>query len=496
MCEGGELFHRIVRLTYFSEDLSRHCIRQVAEGIRYLHEEKGIVHRDIKPENLLFEPIPFMERMSPLPPQQPVDGDEPKEDEGEYVEGYGGGGIGQVKIADFGLSKVVWDSSTRTPCGTVGYTAPEIVRDERYSKSVDMWALGCVLYTLLCGFPPFYDESIQVLTEKVARGQYTFLSPWWDTISDAAKDLISHLLCIDPNERYTIDQFFEHSWMKENVPRTITNEKQTHAYREVKEEAGDDDDDEETPDSSTTTTTTDTDDEVKTDAGPAAASMTPSAPRNIPTATPPGACAPAPPPPNSGRRIFSPSITSMKEMFDVSYAVQRIAEEKPRRKKNLSSTDNARAMFAKALNADDEEDTNDEDMLNQRLRQQNKNMADLQQQNGGERTLQDEEMEEVRAQLDKALAIRDSSTQLAPPPSQEKGNKLLAKATQQKRSNKLFELSIDNSTIIGRRRKPITPPAENNSIDNDSNTTTTTNDDTTITTSTTASTAASNDIKG
>lgn len=70
-----------------------------------------------------------------------------------------------------------------TPCGTVGYTAPEIVKDERYSKSVDMWALGCVLYTLLCGFPPFYDESIHVLTEKVAKGYYTFLSPWWDDIS-------------------------------------------------------------------------------------------------------------------------------------------------------------------------------------------------------------------------------------------------------------------------------------------------------------------------
>lgn len=70
-----------------------------------------------------------------------------------------------------------------TPCGTVGYTAPEIVKDERYTTSVDMWALGCVLYTLECGFPPFYDESINVLTEKVAKGYYTFLAPWWDDIS-------------------------------------------------------------------------------------------------------------------------------------------------------------------------------------------------------------------------------------------------------------------------------------------------------------------------
>lgn len=110
-----------------------------------------------------------------------------------------------------------------TPCGTVGYTAPEIVKDERYSKSVDMWALGCVLYTLLCGFPPFYDESINVLTEKVARGYYTFLSPWWDDISASAKDLITHLLCVDPAQRYTIDEFLEHPWIK-NTPAPASPE--------------------------------------------------------------------------------------------------------------------------------------------------------------------------------------------------------------------------------------------------------------------------------
>lgn len=135
--------------------------------------------RDIKPENILFDAIPIIP--SKVRKTRPYD--EEKEDEGEFLPGIGGGGIGRVKIADFGLSKIVWNEETMTPCGTVGYTAPEIVKDERYSKSVDMWALGCVLYTLLCGFPPFYDESINVLTEKVARGYYTFLSPWWDDIS-------------------------------------------------------------------------------------------------------------------------------------------------------------------------------------------------------------------------------------------------------------------------------------------------------------------------
>ncbi|GJJ15637.1 MAPK-activated protein kinase Srk1 [Clathrus columnatus] len=214
LMEGGELFHQIVKLTYFSENLSRHVILQVAEGIRFLHEECGVVHRDIKPENLLFERIPI--RPSKIPQKRSYD--EEKEDEGEFTPGVGGGGIGRVKIADFGLSKIVWNEETMTPCGTVGYTAPEIVKDERYSKSVDMWALGCVLYTLLCGFPPFYDESINVLTEKVARGYYTFLSPWWDDISASAKDLIKHLLCVDPSERYTIDEFLTHPWILGSAP--------------------------------------------------------------------------------------------------------------------------------------------------------------------------------------------------------------------------------------------------------------------------------------
>ncbi|KAI2630181.1 CAMK/CAMK1 protein kinase [Hypomontagnella submonticulosa] len=223
LAPGGELFHQIVRLTYFSEELSRHVIVQVAKALEYLHEEKGVVHRDIKPENILFSPIPFVPSKNPKPKQA---GDEDKVDEGEFIKGVGAGGIGRIKIADFGLSKIVWDKETMTPCGTVGYTAPEIVKDERYSKSVDMWALGCVLYTLLCGFPPFYDESIEVLTEKVAKGQYTFLSPWWDDISQSAQDLISHLLTVDPDARYTIKEFLSHPWVQGSGPTPRDEKKQ------------------------------------------------------------------------------------------------------------------------------------------------------------------------------------------------------------------------------------------------------------------------------
>jgi len=150
LAPGGELFHQIVRLTYFSEDLSRHVIVQVAKALEYLHEEMGVVHRDIKPENILFSPIPFVPSKAPKP-RQP--GDEDKVDEGEFIPGVGAGGIGRIKIADFGLSKIVWDKQTMTPCGTVGYTAPEIVKDERYSKSVDMWPSVVCSTRYFAGFP-------------------------------------------------------------------------------------------------------------------------------------------------------------------------------------------------------------------------------------------------------------------------------------------------------------------------------------------------------
>ncbi|KAI0217248.1 MAPK-activated protein kinase Srk1 [Massospora cicadina] len=217
LVSGGELFNKIISHVYFSEPLACHIISQVAAGIAYLHREQGVVHRDIKPENILFEPIDIIHDPEPYI-SQGYAVHEGREGEGYIVEGVGGAGIGRIKIADFGLSKRVLDSSTMTPCGTVGYTAPEIVKDEKYSYSVDMWALGCVLYTLLCGFPPFYDEDINVLTEKVARGYFEFLSPWWDGISASAKDLVSRLLAVSPVKRYTAETFFSHPWTRAYGP--------------------------------------------------------------------------------------------------------------------------------------------------------------------------------------------------------------------------------------------------------------------------------------
>ncbi|KAJ1663238.1 MAPK-activated protein kinase Srk1 [Coemansia sp. RSA 1813] len=207
---GGELFDRVLQLTYLSERLARHVIIQVAEAVQYLHAN-GIVQRDLKLENVVFEPIPVVS--SGVKEKQRQGDTAEKMEEGIFVPGVGGGGIGRVKLIDFGLSKVVWNQATHTPCGTTGYAAPEVVRDELYTKSVDMWGLGCMLYAMVCGFPPFYDEDVKVLTRKVALGQYEFLSPWWDGVNPQIKHLVSKLLELDPARRYTIQDFMRHPWI-------------------------------------------------------------------------------------------------------------------------------------------------------------------------------------------------------------------------------------------------------------------------------------------
>ena len=414
--EGGELFHQIVKLTYFSENLSRHVILQVAEGIRYLHEERGVVHRDIKPENLLFERIPIVPSKHPI--HRPYD--EEKEDEGEFRPGVGGGGIGRIKIADFGLSKIVWDQSTMTPCGTVGYTAPEIVKDEKYSKSVDMWALGCVLYTLLCGFPrmssfqpaegvtltrtAFYDESINVLTEKVARGYYTFLSPWWDDISSSAKDLITHLLCVDPSQRYTIDEFLAHPWIRESPAPAPVPTANANAGLRVPSQA--------------------------------------QAPLDSPLLASVRA---------ANREGRSPGIGALKEAFDVTYAVHRMEEEGARRRAYNGPGGAGERGFLQGLNEEDEEEDKDHQIEEARRKH-------------GEAVARQIEEHRGRAAANAAAGIKEQPvTHYA---GRGGANRREAEAVlyegragQRDRgrggSKAPFELDIGNSTLLGRRKKPV-----------------------------------------
>ncbi|KAG1055920.1 hypothetical protein G6F43_002158 [Rhizopus delemar] len=441
LCEGGELFHQIVRLTYLSEDLSRHCIYQVADGIRYLHEEKGIVHRDIKPENLLFVPIDFMERDTPLSINE---FDEPKEDEGKFVEGVGGGGIGQVKIADFGLSKVIWDQQTRTPCGTVGYTAPEIVNDERYSMSVDMWALGCVLYTLLCGFPPFYDESISILTEKVARGRYTFLSPWWDTISDEAKDLITNLLCVDPEKRYTINQFLNHPWMKKQKV-TQAKESDTKTKPTLSGDLStilDDTASENNKDITKDQPETEAEaykrmvlernrDQEELEAAVPSSNISSVVNSRVnsraPSIVASGATTPR-------RDLFS-GVSSMKEMFDISYTVHRMTEEKARSKSlKGNGRDDQRALFKNAISSQGEEnegETTEEESTDE--------SSSIRTTASDGKVMRDKQLEALEKKLE-AMSHVDSVKK--------------TKKAKPRKHNSFIELSMENSTLLGRRKNP------------------------------------------
>lgn len=236
LCDGGEIFNKIIEYTYFSERLSQHVFYQLLDAIRFINENH-IVHRDIKPENLLFKTIPFHER----PPKEAKaalrsSDDDLKKDEGAFIPGVGGGCIGIIKLADFGLSKQLrYDlllttraSNLKTPCGTAGYTAPEVIhcgvqskrrfksiasRSNYYSKAVDIWSLGCFLYTVLCGFPPFYDEDQVVLTQKIIKGDFVFLEPWWNEISAEAKDLIKRMLVVNPEDRITIEEIYQHPWL-------------------------------------------------------------------------------------------------------------------------------------------------------------------------------------------------------------------------------------------------------------------------------------------
>jgi len=179
---GGELFDRIVAKGSFSEKEASEVIKCVTDAISYIHKI-GIVHRDLKPENLLF---------------LSKDGDSP------------------IKITDFGLAKFRANNSVdmHTACGTPGYVAPEVLKSENYTKAVDMWSLGVILYILLCGFPPFYHPKTAELYKLIKKGEFDFPAPYWTDISDSAKDLVRKLLTVDPKKRLTAEQVLLHPWVK------------------------------------------------------------------------------------------------------------------------------------------------------------------------------------------------------------------------------------------------------------------------------------------
>jgi len=178
VCSGGELFDYIVANKRLGERKAAQLFKQLLLSLSYLHTH-DICHRDLKPENLLFSDANHE----------------------------------TLKLIDFGLSKIMKESQAMTTkAGTPFYISPDVLKGH-YDKSCDMWSAGVILYILLSGYPPFYGPTDQITLQKVREGNFSFARAEWNSVSDEAKDLISKLLVLNPENRYTVEQALHHPWI-------------------------------------------------------------------------------------------------------------------------------------------------------------------------------------------------------------------------------------------------------------------------------------------
>ncbi|XP_045545232.1 serine/threonine-protein kinase 33-like isoform X2 [Salmo salar] len=200
LCEGGELKELLQKNTRFTEEETRHIIYSLAEAIVYLHK-KDIVHRDLKLENILVKSY-----------HHGVDND-----------------MINIKVTDFGLSVkkggVGSENMLKATCGTPIYMAPEVINAHEYSQQCDVWSIGVIMYMLLCGEPPFIATSEERLFDMIKKGELHFDGPVWDSISDAAKKVLSCLLKVDPAHRITANELLDNPWITgdSNTLATPTN---------------------------------------------------------------------------------------------------------------------------------------------------------------------------------------------------------------------------------------------------------------------------------
>ncbi|XP_069859070.1 serine/threonine-protein kinase DCLK1 isoform X1 [Dipodomys merriami] len=184
LVKGGDLFDAITSTNKYTERDASGMLYNLASAIKYLHS-LNIVHRDIKPENLLVY---------------------------EHQDG-----SKSLKLGDFGLATIV-DGPLYTVCGTPTYVAPEIIAETGYGLKVDIWAAGVITYILLCGFPPFRGggDDQEVLFDQILMGQVDFPPPYWDNVSDSAKELITMMLLVNVDQRFSAVQVLEHPWVNDD----------------------------------------------------------------------------------------------------------------------------------------------------------------------------------------------------------------------------------------------------------------------------------------
>ncbi|KAG7279599.1 hypothetical protein CRUP_011692 [Coryphaenoides rupestris] len=184
LVSGGELFDRIMERGMYTEKDASGVVRQVLGAVSYLHDN-NIVHRDLKPENLLYYNMDL---------------------------------DAKIMISDFGLSKMSEHGVMSTACGTPGYVGQlpawtDMTSPVQSCKAVDCWSIGVITYILLCGYPPFFEDNEKRLFSKIMRAEYNFHKPFWDDISESAKDFIRNMMEKNPKNRYTTEQALTHPWI-------------------------------------------------------------------------------------------------------------------------------------------------------------------------------------------------------------------------------------------------------------------------------------------
>ncbi|XP_051210560.1 calcium-dependent protein kinase 1 [Lolium perenne] len=182
LCEGGELFDRIIARGHYSERAAAALCREVVSVVHSCHS-MGVMHRDLKPENFLF-----LNKREDSP----------------------------LKATDFGLSVFFKPGEQfKDLVGSAYYVAPEVLK-RRYGAEADIWSAGVILYILLSGVPPFWAENEDGIFDAVLKGHIDFSSEPWPSISNGAKDLVKRMLKQDPRERLTAAEILNHPWIRED----------------------------------------------------------------------------------------------------------------------------------------------------------------------------------------------------------------------------------------------------------------------------------------
>lgn len=203
---GGDLFDMVASKSFFSERDAADIIKGVVTGLAVMHD-KNICHRDIKPENVLVETAPSFRRRDTY--NGIGDGDDAAEPTAM-----------RVVVGDFGLATTVPVEGIKDFAGTPPYMAPEIFEGCGYGTKADMWSVGCVLYILLCGYPPFADNDEEKLMQSIQSEDFELDSAAWSSITEDAKDTVRRLLTKDPDQRLSAKDFLAIDWVKNNAPNT------------------------------------------------------------------------------------------------------------------------------------------------------------------------------------------------------------------------------------------------------------------------------------